>query len=109
VWEIDYAEVAVPTIVSTLEGGDQPATGRFIVEPVSGTVIETRTTYARPGRGQIDYVVKYRRDETLGLWVPESMKETYSYSGRVIANGSARYSRFRRFTVTTDTRVTVPK
>jgi VWFA-related protein len=109
VWEIDYVEVAVPTIVSNLEGGDQPATGRFIVEPVSGTVIETRTTYARAGRGQIDYVVKYRRDETLGLWVPESMKETYSYAGRVIASGAARYSRFRRFTVTTDTRVTVPK
>lgn len=107
--EIEYLETASPTIAGTDQGTDQPAFGRFLVEPLSGAVVESRTVYARANAGQIEYVVTYRRDDKLGLWLPAEMKETYSLKNKVLTAGAARYRNFRRFQVTTDTHVTVPK
>jgi VWFA-related protein len=107
--EIEYLETASPTIAGTDQGTDQPAFGRFLVEPLSGAVVESRTVYARANAGQIEYVVTYRRDDKLGLWLPVEMKETYSLRNKVLTAGAARYRNFRRFQVTTDTHVTVPK
>lgn len=107
--EIEYVENATPTIARTDMGMDQPAYGRFLVDPLSGAVVESRTIYARANAGQVEYVVRYRRDDKLGLWLPVEMKETYSAKARVLTVGVARYQNFRRFQVTTDTRVTVPK
>lgn len=108
-WEVEYAETSSPTIAATEQGTDQPAKGRFLVDPVTGAVIESRTVYARANAGQIEYVVRYRRNEKLGLWLPDEMHETYSLNGRTQTQGVARYRNFRRFQVNTDVAVTVPK
>ncbi|MDO8835171.1 MAG: hypothetical protein Q7V01_06225 [Vicinamibacterales bacterium] len=107
--ELEYQETASPTMTVTELGADQPAFGRFLVDPLSGAVVESRTVYARANVGQVEYVVRYRRDDKLGLWLPGEMRETYSVRGRTITRGVAHYRNFRRFQVTTDTRVTVPK
>ncbi len=109
VTELEYQETASPTMTVTELGADQPAYGRFLVDPLSGAVVESRTVYARANAGQVEYVVRYRRDDKLGLWLPVEMKETYSAQAGVLTVGVARYQNFRRFQVTTDTRVTVPK
>lgn len=107
--EIEYLETVSPTITGTDSGADQPVFGRFLVDPLSGAVVESQTIYARANAGQVEYIVKYRRDDKLGLWLPVEMKETYSIRNKVLTAGVARYRNFRRFEVTTDTRVTVPK
>ena len=75
--------------------------------------------------------MKYTRDTSLGLWVPGEMKETYSVlrfprprarsqaepfaviaarnGGMDVFNGIAKYTKFRRFQVKTETNVTIPK
>jgi len=109
VWEVSYREVSVPTFARTAIGDSQPARGRFLIDQATGAVIDARIHYERSGAGAMDYDVRFRRDETLGLWMPVEMKETYTANGRALVKGVARYSNPRRFQVTTDTQVTVPK
>jgi hypothetical protein len=54
----------------------------------------------------------------MGLWVPTEMKERYSAvihdgmmreTGESLLEGTARYSNFRRFQVSTEEKVIVPK
>jgi len=63
-------------------------------------------------------VVRYARNTKMGLWVPTEMKERYSavvqagvmrQTGERLLEGTARYSNFRRFQVSTEERVIVPK
>ncbi len=109
-WALDYEETSVPTIAMTEDGSDQPVRGRFLIDAVTGAVLESRMVYARTNAGQIEYVIRYRRNEKLGLWLPDEMRETYSRNGRPVSQGEARYRNFRRFQVNTDiTGVAVPK
>jgi hypothetical protein len=63
-------------------------------------------------------VVRYARDARMGLWVPAEMKERYRTAARagteleaeaILLEGTARYSNLRRFQVTTEEKVVVPK
>jgi hypothetical protein len=108
-WELSYREVSVPTFARTSLGENQPAQGRFFIDQGTGAVVEARIRYERSGAGTMDYDVRFRRDDKLGLWMPAEMKETYASNGRPLVKGIARYRNPRRFQVTTDTQVTVPK
>jgi VWFA-related protein len=123
---VAFAEWARPTLVryspdqipviSNSQLRDIPASGWFLVDPVSGAIVGTRMqlTYD-PDSVVYQIEVRYQRDAALGLWVPQEMRETYSI-GRpgssdrsVLLDGRATYSKFRRFQVTTREQITIPK
>jgi hypothetical protein len=117
VWRLRFVERARPTIVSDPEGRDVPHTGWFLVDRNTGAIVETGTEAQREGAAA-RIVVRYRRDAKLGLWVPADMRETYRtglrYAGGgvgsiVSVEGHATYSNFRRFQVSTEEKITVPK
>lgn len=118
-WRIRYTERARPTLIGDRLHRDVPVLGTFLVDTVTGAVIETRMN-ARSGDARAEIAVRYRADPALGLWVPSEMKETYSQpdaggSGRsglirrAVVEGRATYSNFRRFQVTTGETLKEPK
>jgi hypothetical protein len=56
----------------------------------------------------MESTVLFARNDTLGIWTPVEMKEVYEQgSGKI--GGDAKYLNFRRFKVTTEENVTLPK
>jgi len=117
VWRLRYVEQARPTIVTDLEGNDVPQSGWFLVDRMTGAIVES-SMEARRGETTARILVRYRRDPALGLWVPAEMRETYRYPqyqsragliSEVFLDGRATYSNFRRFQVKTEETIAVPK
>jgi VWFA-related protein len=117
-WRIEFDERARPTIISDIQGRDVVAKGWFLVDELTGAVVETRLSIEENGStGEI--VVSFRRDEALGMWVPARMVETYramalrSMNGmprlESLVDGTAKYSKFRRFQVKIEEKVVIPK
>ena len=76
----------------------------MLVDPVDGSVWQTIVAFDgdRPGPGPATTItVRYRREVTLGLLVPDEMREVYRIESRVGAPESidarARYTNFRQF------------
>jgi len=118
VWRIEFEERARPTIVSDLQDRDVPVKGWFLVDQTTGAIVESCTRLAEQGSsGEI--VVSFRRDPALGMWVPVKMKETYQSLGQgstrggismvPFLEGTATYSKYRRFQVKTEEKITIPK
>jgi VWFA-related protein len=121
-WRVEFSEIIHPTLISDRSGADVPVRGWFLVEQVTGAIVETGF---RPDlRGvKSSIVVRYRRDAAAGVWVPEQMKESYetdrwgSNRNRSASSrwdeqdfeGTATYSKFRRFNVTTEAVVNEPR
>ncbi len=107
-WRVEYTERERPTLVEGLEGEDIPITGRFLVDQLTGAIVETTVELSKDTvNGEI--LVRYGRDPALGLWVPIQMRETYFQGGRrILMEGRATYSKFRRFQVKTEESVTLP-
>ncbi|MFO7694093.1 MAG: hypothetical protein R6V57_13475 [Vicinamibacterales bacterium] len=117
-WRVEFEERVFPTIITDNQGNDVDAKGWFVVEEVTGAIVETALKIEEHGStGEI--VVSFRHDPALGMWVPGEMKETYrmltqrSLSGvprlEPLIEGTARYSKFRRFQVKTEEKVVIPK
>ena len=119
-WRVEYMEIASPTVVrNQADRKDVPARGWFIVDPLTGAILETRMELSI-GEVRGEFVVRFRRDTSLGLWVPSEMRETYLIrpvqhleAGRgdwtTITEARATYSKFRRFQVKTEERIVIPK
>jgi VWFA-related protein len=112
---LTYEEQARPTLVSLNIVDDVAAKGWFLIDPASGATVGTRMAFELRG-GVIEFEVRYARDAALGLWLPVEMTEVYSLyvSGgagnrTVSVDARATYSKFRRFQVTTDEQVKIPK
>ena len=119
-WRIEYEERIRPTLVKNPRtGADVPLKGSFLVDAVTGAIVESRVE-----ANDVDltgrFVVRFRRDPVLGLWVPGEMTEIYeilpaaTYSAlvsraAVTMQGRATYSNFRRFQVKTEEKITIPK
>ncbi len=105
--EVLFEEVVRPGLVSTGWGGSLTATGRFWIEPTRGAVLRSETAYGwkaehRSGvTGRIS--TEYRPEPTLGIFVPEEMKEKYYDS----TEASAKYTNLRRFDVTVESETAV--
>jgi VWFA-related protein len=119
VWRIDYKERGRPTVIRGYEGVDVPASGWFLIDQLTGAIVESGLALSER-RFTVEIVVSYRRDEALGLWVPAEMREKYKLatmtSGGVgdlwassSTEGRATYSNFRRFQVKTEEKVAIPK
>jgi hypothetical protein len=119
VWRVDYEERGRPTVIRGYEGVDVPASGWFLIDRLTGAIVESGLTLSEP-QFTVEIAVRYRRDEALGLWVPAEMSEKYRLMtapsggagfllGTSSAEGRATYANFRRFQVKTEEKVTIPK
>jgi len=104
--EVQFDETARPTIVRWGERADLPARGRFWIDPARGTVLRSETTFRfEPDRARASVTTQYRAEPPIALWVPAEMHEEYAdLPGdapvfRSPTRAQARYSNFRRFTV----------
>ncbi len=104
---IEFKETERPTFIATGGGRDLPVSGRFWMDAATGTVHKTHLD-AVDTSVEAHITVTYRRDEALGLWVPARMDERYRSGPSVQVTGTATYSRFRRFQVTTSEDVGPP-
>ncbi len=107
--EVEFTEIARPTFVVD---GDykEPlvAQGRFWIDPGRGTVLRSETCFRwEPERAEACLTTEYRPEPSLAMWVPREMREKYGDlpygTTRVFgatSEATARYSGFRRFTVT---------
>jgi hypothetical protein len=101
-----FMESAGPSIVRNMAGADLLARGRVWAEPDSGAIVRTELLVEdRVSRGTC--TVEFRIDPRLGIRVPIKMTERYAMTGETI-DAVARYSDFRRFTVSTDEKLTKP-
>ena len=101
-----FSESAGPSIVRNLMGADLLARGRVWAEPDSGAIVRTELLLEdRVSNGTC--TVEFRIDPRLGIRVPIKMTERYGMTGETI-DAVARYSDFRRFTVSTDEKLTKP-
>ena len=110
-WRIEYQEQVRPTVIrNPRRNEDVPARGWFLVDPVTGAIVETGLD-AQESSVTGHLVVRYRRDAVLGLWVPAEMSETYTSRVRqdLVMGAHATYSNFRRFQVKTEEKITIPK
>ncbi len=111
--EVQFDEVARPTLVDRGGKGDLPAKGRFFVDPARGTVVRSEVTFRLEetigARARAYVAADYQPAPRLAMWVPVEMHEEYEdlpgNATRVFgarSEGAARYAGFRRFSVTTE-------
>lgn len=99
-----FRETTRPTVIRGRDGANVPASGRLWVDE-NGTVWRTEfraTTYDRPTRVEASAVIRvtYRRDDKLGIMVPDRMDEDYRYGDArriMFVGGHATYDGYRRF------------
>lgn len=101
IWAIDYRETSSRTLIRGESDRDLPATGRVWIDSTNGRVLRTELRSGDVSvRAQI--AVTYRSEPGLDLLVPGEMKEMYViHRSMTRIEGTAVYSRFRRFQVTT--------
>ena len=96
VWVIDYDEVRSGTLVRTARRKDQPAHGRFWIEPATGRVLASELVLDdRTVRATIE--VSFQSEPLLNMLVPVAMRERCEgkKTGSIV-EGRATYGRFRR-------------
>ena len=98
VWVIAYDEVGPRTIIRSGQRKDQPAHGRFWIEPATGRVLVSELiVHDRRVRATID--VSFQSEPLLDVLVPVAMRERYeSKPSRSVVEGLATYGQFRRLT-----------
>jgi hypothetical protein len=107
-FRIDYLEVGRPTVMrraSALQ--DMPAEGSLWVDRATGRILRTRIAVSEK-TFRMETVVDYAPSDTLAIWVPATMTEKYVRGSEVIT-GVAKYENFRRFQVTTEETIKIPK
>ena len=95
VWVIAYDEVRSPTLIRSAQRKDQPAHGRFWIEPATGRVLVSELIVEdRRIRATID--VSFQSEPLLEMLVPVAMRERYQIKpSRTVVEGHATYGRFR--------------
>jgi len=115
--EVAFEEKASPTLVHDRWNNDVPASGRFWIDETRGSVLRTEIQYdletdkasRSPDvweRGLVS--TEYRRELSLGCFVPDTMTELYNFSGIGRVDGIARYANYRRFEVAVATAAVLP-
>ena len=108
VWVVAYEEVALTTVVRSPDGGNLPAHGRFWIAAETGQVLVSELIFDNFGV-DATITVRYEAAETMGHPVPVEMRERYENRAmRSHVEGTATYTRFRRFQVQVEESVPVP-
>jgi hypothetical protein len=103
---LSFRERQRPTLVSTRDGHDLPARGRFWLDPATGVVLGCEALF-RWGTGETARIeIDYQPEAGLDIWVPTEMREVYgSFAGDVACpnalKATARYTSYHRFSVET--------
>ncbi len=98
---IRYQERRGPTYIKTTNNRDLPASGRYWIREAGGRIERSELRASDAGL-DAHITVSYRADELTGLWVPDRMDEQYAQKNdRSEIRGTAVYSRYRRFQITT--------
>ena len=101
-WVVEFLENWSTTLIGGRNGRNLPAQGRFWLEADSGRVLVTELVL-EDSEMDSTITVKYKADANLGHSVPVEMRERYANrragSG---TDGTATYTRFRRFQVQVD-------
>lgn len=107
--EVVFRELASPTLIRDQWNNDVRSHGRFWIDGTRGAVLRTEIEYDLATNSVEDpedrkagsVATEYRLEPGLDVLVPDSMKELYRL-GPTRIEGTARYSKYRRFEVTTD-------
>jgi hypothetical protein len=100
VWEIQYEEVGLPTLIRTNGGASLPAAGTFWIDPVTGVVLRS-VIRTRIDDLRAEITVNFHPSDVVDVRLPADLRE--KYRGRSYElDGTASYSGFKRFRVTTD-------
>jgi hypothetical protein len=116
-WRIRFKEISRPTLVRTPQGEDALSEGSYWIEPETGRILETELiSHVDIGSGSrgLEPVargfkvrsvtstvrVSYRPDSRLSVLVPVEMREKLDVPPYGGAEGTAKYSNFRRFEAT---------
>jgi len=107
-WELDFDEIRSPTIIKG-DLQDAKSHGRVWVDPETGRVLITElVNEAKTVRSTIR--VSFQSAPLDGFLLPIEMRERYERKGQFyLFEGTATYSNYRRFTVTTDESIKTPK
>jgi hypothetical protein len=120
--KIDFEESRTPTLIrDPSRNEDVLSRGNLVLEEETGALLRSELRIA-DARGRSQIAVDYGWVEALGLWLPTEMAETYDGPGGAFApigttirvggaeslTASARYTRPRRFGVTTEERMGSP-
>ena len=99
VWVIDYRETWPTSVIRRRRGDNLPARGRYWIEPATGRVLVTELVLQDDAVDSL-VTVRYDTADELDHLVPIEMRERYNNrrSGSRV-EGTATYSRFRRFRV----------
>jgi len=98
---VEFHEVRMPTYVSDREGHDMPSSGKYWLDEATGAVRRTELDVVHTSV-EAHIKVAYRHDDGLALWVPAKMEERYRDRRTTSeVRGTATYSRFRKFQVST--------
>ena len=98
-WVVAYTETAPDTVIRRRSGVSLPARGRFWIEPETGRVLITELVI-EDENVDATITVRYEQPAELDHPVPIEMRELYdNHLSRSRVEGTATYSRFRRFRV----------
>jgi hypothetical protein len=114
---LTFEELRTPTVVSTMRRRriryDLPARGSFVIEPSTGRVLSGEFTALGPVESySVTLSVHYTEDQQLKLMVPTEASERYWFAGKPKEDHlevESTYSNFRRFQVTVDEQIRIPK
>ena len=98
-WVVDYEETGSITVIRGRDDQRLPVRGRYWIEPATGRVFLSELVLDADSLEAL-ITVRYEANDTLGHFVPVEMRERYRnrLSGSLI-EGTATYTRFRRFQV----------
>ena len=103
VWSVRYTEQAHPTLFWHNRTIENPSSGRFWIDVVTGEV--TRSEHAVSQGLTATFVTQFQHDDKFGILLPTEMREQLSSGAQANARrvaGVATYSRYRKFSVSTN-------
>ena len=108
---IKFEERATPTILRQSNGHDLPTHGTAWAVEGTGRIVRTELHIGEAGRyaRTVILTTTFTMDEALKAYVPGTMQEGFTLRDAAGVKGTAYYSRFRRFTVSTRETIDVPK
>jgi hypothetical protein len=103
---VAFTEESRPTLIKGPPGQAMPAHGRFWIEEATGRIVKSEILVTRVDI-TASLTILFGVDERLKVPVPLEMRESYNFRGGNI-KATAKYGRFRRFSVDTTEEVGDP-
>ena len=98
-WVVDYEETGRTTVIRGRDDQRLPVRGRYWIEPATGRVFLSELVLDADSLEAL-ITVRYAANDTLGHFVPVEMRERYrNRLSASLIEGTATYTRFRRFQV----------